>query len=381
MSGLSAIAGLGFSELSRQPIGSIRELAVAATRAAAKDGGFALDEIDGLILTQSALAPANALPLKIQDDLGLRELRLLTVLEAKGSSAIQTLQYATLAVRGGMAKTVACVFADTPLMQGKGGGQAFAIESPVTGIEGWEHQYGLFGATGTYALTARRYMHMHGATEKHLGAVALNGRRWAELNPRAFLRKPLTMADYLASPYIVEPFRMLDCAYPVNGAIAVIVTSAERAADGAKPPVYIHGMGQGHSETGGVLAGKTAFAMAGIGPADVSMAQFYDAFSFSTLAALEDYGLCGPGEAGPFVLDGHTLPGARLPVNTSGGHLSGYYLQGMTPISEAVIQARGEGGARQSDRNQVILVNGSGGRLEYHAALIVSPLPTLAGRR
>lgn len=393
MSGLSAVTGLGFSELSRQSIGSIRDLAVAAIRDAARDAGILLADIDGLLLNQSTLAPANALPLKIQEDLGLRDLRLLTALEAKGSSAIQMLQYATMAVRSGMAKTVACVFADTPLSPGKGGGQAFAVESPVTGIEGWEGQYGLFGATGSYALSARRYMHVYNATERHLGAVALSGRHWAERNPRAFLRTKLTMADYLASPYIVEPFRMLDCAYPINGAVAVILTGSDRAKDGPKPPVYIHGFGQGHLgtpsragfapelSTGGVLAGKGAFEMAGIGAADVSMCQFYDAFSFSTLMALEDYGLCGPGEAGAFVLDGHTSPGGRLPVNTSGGHLSGYYLQGMTPISEAVIQARSDGGERQSDRNEIILVNGSGGRLEYHAALIMSPLPMLSKRR
>ena len=162
----------------------------------------------------------------------------------------------------------------------------------------------------------------------------------------------------------------------MNGAGAVIVTSVARAADAKGSAAFIHGMGQGHDghsafrpnadgATGGRSAGRRAMAMAGVTPGDVTMCQIYDAFSFSGLFALEDYGLCGPGEAGAFVADGHTAPDGRLPMNTGGGHLSSYYLQGMTPVSEAAIQVRRQGGARQAARNDVVLVNGSGGCLEF----------------
>lgn len=382
---LSAIVGLGFSALSRDPIGSERALAADAVRAAALDCGLALRDIDGLLLNASSLAAGDVLPLKTQHDLGLRDLRLLASLDAKGSSVVQLIQQASLAIANGMASTVACVFADAPLSGSGRGGASYDSASALTGIDGWEAGYGLFGPVGAYALAARRYMAVYGVTEQHLGAYAVACRRWAQLNPRAFLREPLTMETYLASRMIVEPFRLLDCAYPVNGGAAVIVTSIDRATALARPPVYVHGMGQGHAgapamrgyepelATGGEAAGHSAYAMAGIHPRDVSACQFYDAFSYSALVALEDYGLCARGEAGAFVLEGRTAPGGTLPVNTGGGQLSGFYLQGMTPVSEAVIQARGEGGARQTARNDILLVNGSGGRLEYHAALVVSP--------
>jgi acetyl-CoA acetyltransferase len=142
-------------------------------------------------------------------------------------------------------------------------------------------------------------------------------------------------------------------------------------------------MGQGHGGfagfgqpqqglTGAALAGRTACAMAGVQPADIGACQFYDAFSFTVLLALEEYGLCAPGEAAAFVAAGHTAPGGRLPCNTGGGHLSGYYLQGVTPIAEAVRQLRGEAGEGQLEEPGLMLVTGNGGRLDYHAAVLLA---------
>jgi acetyl-CoA acetyltransferase len=377
----SAIVGLGLSAVSRKPIGTVRSLAVDAVRAAIADAGLRLRDIDGLLLNPSALAAEDALPLKVQQDIGLRDLRLLTLIDAKGSAVVQMVQQATMAIACGLATTVACVFSDIPVVANQGSGQTFAITSPLTGIDGWEWQYGLFGATGSYALSARRHMAMHGWADDDLGSYVLACRRWAALNPRAALRKTLTMEDYRAAPWIVEPFRILDCAYPMNGAAAVIVTSPDLAADRADAPVYVHAMGQGHpgtamsqdAGTGGQLAAERAYAMAGIGAADVTMCQFYDAFSFTALLALEEYGFCPPGASAAFVREGHTSPNGKLPMNTGGGHLAGGYLQGMTPLAEAIEQARGTAGDRQVPDPGVILVNGSGGRLEYHAALILSP--------
>lgn len=379
----AAITGLGFSTMSRQPIGTIRELATTAIAAAAADAGLRIKDIDGLLLNKSPTAASDELPLRLQNDVGMRDLALLAALDSEGSTAVQMVQYAALAVDAGLAKAVVCVFADTPLM-GKGGGDTFAMAMPLSGIEGWEASQGFFGASAGYALAARRHMALFGTTHEQLGAYAIACRQWAALNPQAFLRKPLTITDYLASPFVVEPFRVLDCCYPVNGAIALVVTSVERAADALQPPAYIHGMGQGHRgrsglrgdeaevDTGATQAGKTAYRSAGVKASDVTQAQFYDAFSYVGLLSLEGYGLCRRGAGGAFVARGHTAPGGKLPVNTGGGHLSGFYLQGMTPLSEAVIQARGVGGERQVD-NELILVSGNGGCLDYHACLLVSP--------
>ena len=197
------------------------------------------------------------------------------------------------------------------------------------------------------------------------------------------------MDEYLASRWIAKPIRLLDCAYPVNGAIALIIESVEKAG-AARSPVYIHGIGQGHAGrlhfgskepelvTGGAQAARATYAMAGVGPADISNAQFYAPFTCTGFISLEDYGFCGRGDAAAFVADGNTAPGGRLPVNTGGGQLSAFYLQGMTPLSEAVIQSRGEGGERQVGNRDIILATGIGGAQEYHGAAILSPHASLS---
>ena len=386
---LSAITGLGFSRLSREPIGSPRSLALSAMRAAVIDSGLGLSEIDGLLLNQSAQISGDAVPLKLRQDLGLGDIRLHASIDSKGASVIQMLQMATLAIRHGMANAVLCVFSDTPVGSDSNSGASYVNASALTGIEGWDQQYGLIGAVANYAMAAQRYMSHYGSDERHLGAYAISCRNWALHNPMAQQREPLSFEQYLASRFIVEPFRILDCALPINGAAAFIVTDAVRARTGVRPPVYIHGMGQCHGSTdqwahdreeitAGARSASASLQMAGIAPAAVTCCQIYDPFSICAFVALEDFGLCKKGEAPDFVLDGQTGPGGTMPVSTGGGHLSGYYLQGMTPIAEAIIQARGDGGERQVAANDVILVNGSGGLFEHHATVVLSPRRSLA---
>jgi acetyl-CoA acetyltransferase len=164
----------------------------------------------------------------------------------------------------------------------------------------------------------------------------------------------------------------------------VLVTSAERARHLRQPPVYLLGFGQGHdsnpdrrgfdNETASAAqtAGRIAFELAGLSPKDIDVCQIYDAFTYLTILLLEDYGFCRKGEGGPFVAAGGILPGGPLPTNTGGGQLAGYYLQGMTPISEGILQARNGAGERQVARHDRVLVANIGGKLSHHACLLLS---------
>jgi acetyl-CoA acetyltransferase len=184
---------------------------------------------------------------------------------------------------------------------------------------------------------------------------------------------------------IADPLRLLDCCLVSNGAIAIIVTSAERAADLAQPPVHIWGWGQAHPGytsyrdsnfglvSGAAQSGPAALRMAGVTVDEIDIREIYDCFTYTTLLTLEDYGFCAKGEGGEFVASGALAPGGSHPTNTGGGELSSYYMWGMTPLSEAVIQARGQGGQRQVAKNDLIMVSGNGGVLDFHATLIVSP--------
>jgi acetyl-CoA acetyltransferase len=389
--GASAITGLGMTPMGRI-YKSTMELAAEAVRTAIADSGLQKDQIDGLLINAGITGnTGGGLTLGLQNYLGLRNLRLLNHMNAAGSTAAQMVQYATLAINAGMANHVVCVFADAPLKEGSTSGAAYgaAARNPgrPRGMVGLYAAAGYFGANTPYALAARRHMSLYGTTQDQLGAIAVAQRAWAVDNPQAQMRDPMTLDDYHRSRWIIEPLHLLDCCLVSNGAVAVIVSSAEAARDMPQPPVYVWGMGQGHpgdpgrtggdweTETGGKIAAKTAYAMAGVGPSDINICELYDCYTYTVLVTLEDYGFCKKGEGGPFVQDGPLGPGGSLPTNTGGGELSAYYMWGMTPLSEAIIQGRGAGGARQVPKNDVILCTGNGGNLSYHAALILSPHP------
>ncbi|MBJ7411299.1 MULTISPECIES: thiolase family protein [unclassified Phenylobacterium] len=380
----ATIVGLGLEGITREPTASARVLAARAVLAAAADAGLPCESIDGLLVCRSGGATEADLGLELQRTLSLRDLRLLQVSYAEGASAIANIQLAAMAVSHGMASAVACVFADAPLTPGRTGRQAFAQRKAAAGLDSLRYAAGLFGGAGLFSLPTRRYIDRYGASPEDFGAVAVTTRGWAGLNPLATFRQPLTMEQYLASKFIAEPLRLYDCAAPVNGAVAVIVTRSDRAAHLARPPIHILGMGQGHPgeldqaggdrglHSGAAAARATAFRMAGVDLSDIDFCQFYDAFTLLTLTALEAYGFCDPGEAGAFIRSGATAPGGALPVNTGGGHLSGFYLQGMTPVAEAVIQLRGDAGERSCPRRDIGLVTNEGGQLDHHANLVLS---------
>ncbi|MFF3404463.1 thiolase family protein [Streptomyces sp. NPDC002659] len=358
-------------------------LAAQAIRLAVVDAGLTAGDIDGLLIAMSSVAPAERMNLSLAHRAGLRDLRLLSLVGGEGTSAVQAIQAAATAVTSGVARAVVCVFSDTPIVDGRGCGAVFSGAGIFSSIEGLDAAYGALGWVTAYALAARRHLAQYGMTEEAFAGIVMAQRRWAQLNPQAMVRTPLTRDDYLASRWIVEPLRLADCAFPVNGAIAVIVVPGNMAASLKQPAVHIIGMGQGHPggrphtglnlDGGGVpMARDLAFRMAGVSLEDIDACQFYDPFSYVTLVRLEDYGFCCRGEGENFVAAGRTGPGGALPANTGGGHLASY-LQGMTPVAEGVIQVRGHAGARQIARRNAVLVTGDGGVLDYHACLIISP--------
>jgi acetyl-CoA acetyltransferase len=382
-----AIIGLGLTPMGRvydSPMG----FAVEAVRLALADAGLERRDLDGLLLNPGiAWSDAAMGSFALQQALGLHDVRLSSTMNAGGATAAAMVQQAALAVDAGQATTVACVFSDAPLKppkpaatgEQKEGGSAAAYGF----ARGLNAAYGQFGVNALYALVAKRHMDRYGTTSDDLGAVAVAERAWANRNPAAqFHDTALTLDDYHRSRWIVEPFHLLDCCLVSNGGAAVIVTSAERARDLRQPPVYLWGFGQGHPggdpvdtlTSGAPLAKRTAFAMAGIDTADVDVAELYDCYTFTVLVTLEDYGFCPKGESGRFIRDGAIGPGGRLPVNTGGGQLSSFYMWGMTPVSEGVIQARGQGGDRQVAEHDVVLVSGNGGILSTHSTLVLSPL-------
>ncbi|MGW0808985.1 thiolase family protein [Nonomuraea sp. NPDC002799] len=378
------IAGLGITEMGKVYGRTAPEFAADAVRRAVTDAGLALHDVDGL-LTNTGLT--GDVGLGLQRDLGLRHLRLLSEVQAYGSSAGAMVQYAAMAVQSGMADVVACVFADAPLKdKAAGGGSAYAgAGRRLTGWQGLAAASGIYSANTMYALAARRHMQHYGTTSEQLGHIAVAQRAWAARNPLAQMRDPITLDDHQNSRWIAEPFHLLDCCLVSNGGVAVVVTSADRAADLAQPAVHIRGWGQAHpgyvmgrdSEfglvSGAALSGPTALKMAGVTIADIDVAELYDCYTYTALISLEDYGFCAKGEGGPFVASGVLGPEGSLAVNTGGGQLSSYYMWGMTPLSEAVIQARGQGGERQAPRNDMVLVSGNGGVLDHHSTLILSP--------
>jgi acetyl-CoA acetyltransferase len=382
--GRTAIAGLGITRQGKVYDRNHIGFASAAVQLALHDAGLQRSDLDGLLVNPGlAWGDMGMASFQLQQAMGLRNLRLSASMNSGGATAGTMIQYAAQAIANRLCDVVACVFSDAPLRPPRAPGEA-----PDAGAgaayafgRGLEAAYGQFGVNAMYAMVARRHMHAYGTTNDQLGAVAVAERQWANRNPAAqFHDTPMTLEDYHRSRWVVEPFHLFDCCLVSNGGLAVIVTSAARARDLRRPPVYLWGMGQGHpggdpAETltsGAPLAKETAFAMAGITLDAIDVVELYDCYTFTVLVTLEDYGFCKKGEAGPFVADGRIGPGGELPVNTGGGQLSAFYMWGMTPVSEAVIQLRGDGGARQVPGARVALVSGNGGILSTHCTLVLS---------
>jgi acetyl-CoA acetyltransferase len=388
------IVGLGLTEMGQVYGRSAAGLAADAVKLACDDAGLELGDLDGLLTSNGT---SGGVGLGLQRDLGLHDLRLLCEMQGFGSTAGSMVQFASMAVESGMADAVACVFADASLKPGRSAGDVYstgrrpdefaASLPPPAGWGGLLLATGMVGANTQYALAARRHMLRYGTTTEDFGAIAVAQRAWAVHNPHAQMREPMTLEDHRNSRWIAEPFRKLDCCLVSNGGVAVIVASEERARSLAQPPVHVLGWAQCHPGhlfdtnedfglvTGAARSGPEALGVAGVKLGDIDVVELYDCYTYTVLVSLEDYGFCAKGEGGPFVASGALGPGGTLNVNTGGGQLSAYYMWGMTPLSEAVIQVRGQGGGRQVDSHDLALVSGNGGILDHHATLVLGSGP------
>ena len=370
----ACIVGIGETAVCRKPGSGLSEMALQlkAIASALDDAGLKAREIDG-IMPFPNLGRAEA----FAATLGCENLRFAATLNLGGAAPVAALRVAAMAVATGCANYV--------LVPGGWNGYSGArtreiAATDVNSIPGaaiardYYLPYGLSAPPQWYALMAQRHMHEYGTREEQLGAVALAMRKHAQLNPNALMRgKPMTMSDYLASPMITSPYRLLDCCLETDGAAAYIVTSTARARDLRQRPVSIMGAASGQPypaddiinrkdfhRIGLTNAAPEAFAMAGVTPRDADFAQIYDCFTFEVLQQLEEVGFCRRGEGGSFVENGGIELGGRLPVNTHGGLLSQAHLLGIGHVVEAVRQLRGEAGERQVKDAKLGVVTGWG---------------------
>lgn len=291
-------------------------------------------------------------------------------------------QQAALAIEAGLCETVLIAYGSNARSSRNSIG---LLETPP--YERWSAP--AIPITG-YALAATRHMHEYGTTRAQLAEVAVAARQWARLNPLATAKGELTLGQILEAPQIATPFTKYDCCLVSDGAAAIVLTTAERAGQLRRKPVYVLGTGASHTHreisqmqnlttTAAVESSRQAFAMAGVTPGDLDVVEVYDAFTINTILFLEDMGFCAKGEGGAFVEGGAIAPGGRLPVNTNGGGLSfvhpGAY--GLFCIAEAVHQLRGEGGERQVEGAELAVAHGNGGTLSHQATVVLGTQATL----
>ena len=357
-----AIAGVGVTEFSRNSGVSTLTLAARAVLAALEDAGVAPSALDGIATFRVG---DSVTPTILAQALGVRDLRWYLDQFGGGSSSHSVVGQAALAIHAGIADTVVCYRALNARSEFRMGGTG---RPPVDAVETqYQAPYGFFTPPQQFAMAARAYMERFGTTHEQLGEVAVRQRAYAVDNERARLREPITLDDYLASRWVVEPFRLLDCCLETDGAVAVLLTSAERARDLRQPPVLIRGAAWGSgstlysnqqpdpTRTAAADLAPRLYDQAGIAPQDIDLAELYDCFTYSVLVQLEDYGFCGKGEAGAFVQSGATARDGTLPVNTHGGFLCEGYVHGLNHVTEAVSQLRGQAGARQVPGAEVAL--------------------------
>jgi acetyl-CoA acetyltransferase len=374
---LGAIVGVAESDLGVVGDQTPLRLQALAARVALQEAGLALGDVDAVLAAGSdGYAPS----MQVAEYLGIVP-RYTDSTNIGGSSFEAHVGHAVTAIRAGHCEVALITYGSAQRSQRT---RALGRSGGARAVEQFERIWGLPLPVGAYAMAAQRHMHDYGTTPEQLAEVAVATRKWAALNPKAYKREPIEIADVLASPMIAEPLHLLDCCLVTDGGGAVVVTSVERARATARPPVWVLGHGEAHTHqsipsmpdltrTPAALSGPRAFAMAGLGPEEMDLALLYDSFTITVLLTLEALGFCDPGEGGAFVSGQRTAPGGPFPVNTNGGGLSYCHpgMYGIFLLIEAVRQLRGEAGPRQVPGAHAACVHGTGGVLSSGATVIL----------
>ncbi len=354
----------------RSPLG----MAAQASARALADAGLSKADVDG-VFTASAY---HAFPaLSVSEYLGL-DPRYVDGTNTGGCSFVSHLGHAAAAIAAGLCETALVTYGST---QRSDRGKLVSLSEWLA----FEQPYGLIHPIGSVAMIARRHMEQYGTTSEHLAQVAVSARKWGVLNPDSEFTESLTVDEVLASRMIADPLHKLDCCLVTDGGAAVVLTSAERAKDLRRKPVYLLGTGEAVNHrnisampdltaTRASDSASRALSMAGRSLTEIDTAHVYDAFTITLLILLEDLGLCPKGEGGPFVADGNIAPGGTIPVNPSGGGLAWRHpgMLGLFLILDAVEQLRGAAGGRQAPGATTSLVHGMGMTLAAHATAVLS---------
>ena len=374
MSNKIAIGGGGESdEIAKVPGKSSLQHHAEAAYNALEDAGISIDQVDGLLTAgYSSMVVAEYLGITPTFTDGTN---------VGGSSFIIHIAHAMAAIRAGYCNVVLVTHGQA----GRSARTRAVADAAEPGSQ-FEAPYGIINAPAAYSLAASRYMHIYGEdrTRDAMAEIAVSTRKWAQLNPKAYMRDPMTKEDYHNSRWVAWPFHLLDCCIVTDAGGAYVITSADVAKDLKKQPVWVLGAAESHDHA--IISqmpdltspiskdtGARAFGMAGVVHSDIDLAMIYDSFTYTVLVTLEALGFCKPGEGPEFVANQRTAPGGDFAMNTSGGGLSYTHsgMYGMFLVLEAVRQLRGETGERQLASPEIALINGTGGYLSSAGTAIL----------
>jgi acetyl-CoA acetyltransferase len=371
------IAGVAETPLGKVVDQTELSMVALAAREALTEANMTLKDVDGIFVNYMGEEGS----VQVGEYLGIRP-RYADSTDVGGGSFEAFIHHAVLAIAAGRCEVALITYASRQRTR-RGRQRQLTVDTYTLNGQ-FEAPFGLLMPITHYALLAARRMHEFGITPAQMAEVAVAARRWAQLNPKAWSREPLTVEDVLASPMISEPYRKLDCCLVTDGGGAVVVTSKGRARDAAKPAIRVLGAGESHTQwhvsqvpdmttSPGAVAAREAFGMAGITAGDVDVLEPYDNFTGAVLQHLEDLGFCGRGEGGAFVEGGRLAPGGGLPAMTQGGGLSYCHpgALGILLLIEAVRQLRGEAGARQVPDAKIAVAHGIGGMTHSTSATVV----------
>lgn len=375
----AAVVGIGRTVFSKSSGRTPLAMAAEATRAALDDAGLVPSDVDGIVDFHTN---DSASALDVGGAIGALDLGLTLDATGGGNIAVTVVGQAIAAVQAGACNT-AVVFRS---LNGRSGNRYGRGESPSVPMKG-EMQFaalnGFVIPPMWIAMWAQRHKHVYGTTDEDFGNIAITTRTHASANPHAMQRQVIDMDDYLAARWIYEPFRLFDCCLETDGAVALVITTLDRARDLKHTPIRMVGFGEAHTHGGSwtnfpdmadmysSYASKRLWGSTHLKPSDMDVACMYDCFTGTVMATVEDFGLCPKGETGAFFGEGRATYGGEVVVNPHGGLLSEGYLHGLNHHYEAVVQLRGEAGDRQvADANHALVTAGAGpggGALIYEA--------------